>query len=273
MSCPRWAPILAPHYPPAPPSAPPTPRPSLPTPRPHACPQRDKLIGTFQDSRIRNLPKLEAYMTAMQKAIGMSYLTLVVMSRNHWLQTKLTCTNGSMSLPTAAEEIHPYSFSRQLAEIIQDEPSAVTAEYSSSNDLPPDLQAIAAEHGLCEFVVHAVSNGEGDMIGALVCGHADGKPFAEAAGWKLLHQTLQCMLYNTVADSNLDRYITFAESIKACSSPQDMMVIISMWLPYILLGALQAPPPPPSHAPCAVPCRAAQKLPPALSWPCAGGAG
>ena len=189
-----------------------------------------------QDSRLNPITKLEHYMTAMHEVLGTSYLALIVMSSNHWLQTRLTCENGIISLPSTAEVIHPYSFSRQLSEIIQDDPYAVTAEYSASTQLPPDLAQLGAKYKLKEFVVHAVSNGEGEMMGVVVFGHADRRPFANEDGWKLLHQTLQCILHPTVLASNLDRYITFAETIKACSSPQAMMVVISMWLPYLILG-------------------------------------
>jgi hypothetical protein len=70
---------------------------------------------------------------------------MFVFSKHHWLQVCLKAprTLGGPAKLSQAHAIPPYSSSQQLAEIVRDDPTALWTDYSTSDDLPGDLQTIA----------------------------------------------------------------------------------------------------------------------------------
>jgi hypothetical protein len=75
----------------------------------------------------------------------------------------------------------------------------------------------------------------------LVLGHLDGNKFQhDAAGWQQIADALGLMLPKALKDSQLPRFVTFAEMVSKVATRADMVLLLARWVPYLIFGALSS---------------------------------
>lgn len=92
--------------------------------------------------------------------------------------------------------------------------------------------------GLRYFIVQSVCDADGHLVAFLVFGHSDRIPFSDRQPWTALCDTLQIIMYTTVAASRLPEMITFAEHARLARSAADAIILLSKLGLSVLFGEL-----------------------------------
>ena len=109
--------------------------------------QRTKLIQTFHSETVATR-KLSIYVDEIRSHLGLSYTSLILVSKALWLHSSMTATMSGTAphLPSPTELLDEYSVARQLQEMALEDPQASLTEYSMDDDLPSDIEALCTSH-------------------------------------------------------------------------------------------------------------------------------
>lgn len=102
--------------------------------------------------------------------------------------------------------------------------------------------------GLRHFMVQSVCNSEGRLVAFMVFGHHDQAPFGNRQPWVSLSETLEAIMYPTVAASRIPDMLAFAEHARLARSQADLVVLLSKVALSVLFGAQPLEPTASPHA-------------------------
>jgi hypothetical protein len=117
--------------------------------------QQRRLVSVFNDFNIKPFQKCERYMLDVRSTLGLSYVALSAISHNQWLQTDITCSGATVSLPSPAHEIDEFSVARQMSEILLDDATACMAQYSAAAGYALALACRAYSHSTSAVYAYA----------------------------------------------------------------------------------------------------------------------